>query len=102
MPDQEPSVPLWMLLTLLGALGTLLTLIGGIVGLVLRTIIKSMREHAKEDVQRAERLAVAENDIKKINAEIGDRKSGIRGWLHELANEITPRSIRRQQEERDK
>lgn len=102
MADQEPSVPLWMFLTLMGALGTLLVTIGGIIGLVLRSIVQALRDHAREDVVRAERLAVTESEVKTIKSELGDRKSGIRGWLHELANEITPRSMRRQQDERER
>lgn len=86
----ESSVPLWVLLLVLGALGSLVML-----GLAL------MVAHFKRDQETRERVAVHDQQIKVINAEIGDRKSGIRGWLHELANEITPRSIKRQQQERD-
>lgn len=99
--EQEPSIPLWMFLTLLGALGTLLTALGAVVAVALRSIISALRDHTREDILRAERLAVTENDVKRITAEIGDRKSGIRGWLHEIANELTPASLRRQQQERD-
>ena len=99
--SEEPNVPLWMFLTLLGAVGSLLATLGTVVAIALRWIIAAMRDHSKEDVQRAERLAVAERDIKRMDAEIGDRRSGIRGWLHELANDISPYIIRKQSE-RDK
>jgi hypothetical protein len=99
--EQEPNVPLWMFLTLLGALGSLLTAIGAIGAFALRSLMTALRDHAKEDIVRAERQAVTENEVKRVIAEIGDRKTGIRGWLHELANEITPRSLRRQEGERD-
>lgn len=85
-----PSVPLWVLMTALGALGTLIT-----VGIYM------IASHFREDHLRAERLAVAENEIKNVKAEIGDRKSGIRGWLHELANDISPYIIRKQGERKE-
>lgn len=103
MPGEpESNVPLWMFLTLLGAVGSLLGLLGTVVAFALRSIIAALRDHAKEDMKRAEDLAVAKNDIKRIEAEIGDRKSGIRGWLHELANDISPYIVKRQREDRDK
>lgn len=87
----DPAIPLWVLMLALGALGTLLTVgIYMVVG------------HFREDQKRAERLAVVESDVKKIHAEIGDHDSGIRGWLHRLASDISPYIIRRQHEDRDK
>lgn len=93
--QQLASVPAWLFLAVLGALGT-------IVWFAIRMFVVALREHAKEDVETRERVAVLESEMKGVKAEIGDRKSGIRGWLHELANELTPRSIRRQLEDRDK
>lgn len=85
------AIPLWVLMLALGALGTLLTV--GIYMVV---------NHFRDDQKRAERLAVAESKIERIDGEIGDHNSGIRGWLHQLSSDISPYIIRRQHEDRDK
>lgn len=85
------NVPVWVVMLLLGALGTLLSIgIYMIVG------------HFRDDQSRAERLAVVESDVKHIKEEIGDHNTGIRGWLHKLTNDISPYIIRSQHDRRDK
>jgi hypothetical protein len=79
------GVPLWVFMVLLGALGTLLSI--GIAMIV---------RHFHDDQRRAVRLAVVESDVKGIKAELGDHDSGLRGWLHQIAGDISPYIIRKQ------
>lgn len=45
---------------------------------------------AVDQVKLHERTAVAERDIKRAQDDIGDHGTGLRGWLHEIANAVNP------------
>lgn len=65
-------------------------------------IERRLEEHIKEDrevhEQGAVDSAVNAADIKRIKEDIGDHSSGLRGWVHQIANDISPYIIRKQGE----
>lgn len=85
------GIPLWAFMVLLGALGALLSI--GIAMIV---------RHFRDDQLRAERLAVVEHDVQGIKSELGDHDSGLRGWLHRIASDISPYILKRQHEDKGK
>lgn len=63
---------------------------------------KRIDDHRGDQIKLHERTAVNESELKRLNEEIGGHDSGIRGWLHELSNAVSPRFIRRQQRRRER
>lgn len=61
-------------------------------------IEQRLERHISEDNKVHEQIAVNSAEIKRLTNEIGDRTSGIRGWLHNLANDVSPYIIRKQGE----
>ena len=90
----DTTVVLW----LFGALISVMSLVlAGICG----WIAHHSRDCRDYRVKAAEQAGETRSDLRQVKAELGDRRSGIRGWLHELANDISP-YITRKQAEREK
>lgn len=58
-------------------------------------------DHIKDDNKAHERVAVVESKIERIEKDIGDHESGIRGWLHKLSNDVSPYIIKKQRENKE-
>lgn len=55
---------------------------------------KLLDDHIKEDVKVHERTAVLESEMARVDKDIGDHETGIRGEVHEHAQTLTHHEIR--------
>jgi len=51
---------------------------------------KRIDDHRADQIRLSERTAVNESEIRRLKEDIGDHGSGLRGWLHSIANATSP------------
>lgn len=51
---------------------------------------KRIDDHRDDKIKLHERVAVNESEIERVKVEIGDHGTGLRGWLHTIANQVNP------------
>lgn len=82
-----------VILWLFGTVITLQTVVLGAFGTVLWTHLRDCNGFR---VDQARMLGQIAADLKRVQLDIGDHESGLRGQVHRLASDITPYIVRRQ------
>lgn len=86
-----------------------ITVIGALVGAVwllfrarVERVEKQVDDHVKEDAKAHQTVVVNSHRLDRIDVEIGDRKSGIRGELHAQTGVLTSHELRIEMLEKDR